>query len=232
MSNLYTGLLRCQCGATVHLLAKRPGVKYLTCSARIAGSKCKVQAWPYHKTEPMLLALLQRVIPWAKLLPTTKTDAQKRVAALVEQGATLEVERVSLDAKVAKVVEAIEQVGISAALTARLTALEAQAASLRLTAEDVRGRVLEARAILANARETVQRQREAFEAYKAGKLSDEESRTRLSSALRELLKRIELRQDRRLGVVLASGEDEDFVCEADLSAVYDLQGEEVVRVVA
>jgi hypothetical protein len=61
VSNLYTGLLRCGCGATVHLLAKRPGVKHLTCSARIAGSKCGTQAWEYSRTERMLLALLHRV---------------------------------------------------------------------------------------------------------------------------------------------------------------------------
>lgn len=229
VSNLFTGLLRCQCGATVHLLGKRPGVKYLTCSARISGSKCKMQAWPYHKTEPMLLTLLSRVIPWAKLLPSTKTDAQKKVAALVEQGATVEVERLALDAKVAKVVEAIEQVGVSAALSARLTALELQAASLKTTAEDVRGLLAEAKAALASARETVDRQRAAFEAYKAGKLGDADSRSRLAAVLRELLHRIILKPDRGLSVVFQSGESHDFRVGSDLLTVVDLEGEELVR---
>ena len=239
VSNLFTGLLRCECGSAIYLTNKgraKDGslAKYLDCADRRRGvlvkkrRPCRLDSWPYAKTERLVLTLCQRIIPWTKLVPQTRSAAQEQLAALVEQDAELQDERVTLDAKVAKVVQAIEQVGISAALTARLTALEAQAASLRLTAEDVRGRVVEAKTTLANARETVQRQREVFDAYKAGKLADEESRTRLSRVLRELLKRIELRHDRRLGIVLVSGEDADFVCAPDLSAVYDTEGEHIV----
>lgn len=238
VSNLFTGLLRCQCGASIHLLTHRKDektgvrVKYLTCSARIAGSRCRMQAFPYHKTEPMLLALLGRVIPWGRLLPQARSVAQEQLAVLVERDASLQVEQLALADKVAKVVDAIAQVGISPALTARLTALELQAASLKTTAENVRGRVVEAKAALASAKETVDRQRAGFAMWKDGKLSDEESRTRLSSTLRELVKRIELRRDRRLGITLASGEDVDFVCASDLSAVFDTEGKEVVTLEA
>jgi DNA invertase Pin-like site-specific DNA recombinase len=234
VSNLFTGLLRCQCGAPIHLLTSRRNkvtgevIRYLTCAARTNGSRCRVQAWLLRKTEPLLLALLSRVIPWGRLLPQARSAAQEQLAALVEQDASLQVEQTALADKVSKVVDAIAQVGVSPALKARLTALELQAATLKGTAEDVRGRVVEARAALASARETVDRQRAGFAAWKEGKLADEESRTRLSSTLRELVRKIELRKDRRLGITLASGEEESFVCADDLRSVVDTEGEEVV----
>jgi DNA invertase Pin-like site-specific DNA recombinase len=230
VSNLFTGLLRCSCGASVHLLSHRPGAKYLTCSGRISGSKCRMTAWPLLASprsagfEAMLLALCSRIIPWGRLLPQTRSAAQEQLAALIEQDAALEVERLALDAKVAKVIEAVEQVGVSPSLAARLTALELQAVSLKRSAEDVRGRVVEARAILASARETVEGHQKALAAWQQGKMRSEEDRSRLAATLRGLVKVIQLRPDRRLGITLATGEGYDFICSDDLLTVADTDG--------
>jgi DNA invertase Pin-like site-specific DNA recombinase len=235
VSNLLAGLLVCSCRGRVWRVNKgrrKDGSLAMAydCRRRLDGAKCRLTPWPADSTERLVLTLLSRIIPWGRLLPQTRSAAQTLLDGLVEQEAALNVEREAVTLKLTRVQEAIEAGGQMRTLLERMGSLEVQRATLEQQAESVRGRVVDARATLASARETVDRQKQALSVWQQGKLQSEEDRSRLAAVLRDLVKRIELRPNRRLGIVLANGEEEDFVCEADCSAVYDLEGELVTSV--
>lgn len=237
VSSLFSGLVRCACGSPAYLVNKgrdrRTAVlsKWLDCRDRLRGMRSKrphSQPWPYPPTERLLLSLLSRVIPWGKLLPQTRSAAQDQLDALVEREAAVAVERESVALKLARVSDAIEAGGKLDTLIDRMRALEASKLTLDKEAENIREKLGSARATLASARETVDRQKKALAAWEQGKMQSEDDRTRLAATLRELLEVVELRKDRRLGITLTTGESYDFVCSDDLLTVEDVDGGDVV----
>lgn len=230
VSNLFTGLLRCQCGGRIHLLAHRPHYGYLTCAARIGGSKCRMAAFPYAKTEALLLALLQRVIDWRKVLPQEREQHQTAVERLEEELASLQVEHDSTRLRLARLVDAVETGAKVEALTDRITSLEALLRTQGERQEDMRGELGQEKARLRSAKETVQARRAAFEAWEAKKNSPD-SRVRLAQVLRDMVSKIVLsgeRGSRGLVLVFANGEDYRFLVSPDCRTASDPHDGEVV----
>jgi DNA invertase Pin-like site-specific DNA recombinase/flagellar biosynthesis chaperone FliJ len=250
VSNLFAGLCVCACGGAMMLDSKgyfRDGstARYLDCRNKKRGvKKCDTKPWPLARTEKLLLTLLSRVIPWATLLPTAKSAAKDALAVLEGQAEQAATKLHTAQTERENVLKAIRRGIDSPTLAADLSALDIQVTTLTRTAEDLRGQVAAQRTLAQTAREMVEHERDVLALWQAGKLTGEQERARLSTVLRERVKRIVMRDHkdgakdggRRLTVLLrVPGEAErgpdDFLVSADLSTVTDPDdGTEVVRV--
>lgn len=78
-SNLFTGLLRCRCGAGMRYVDKGPlpkGGQYLSCASSVRSGRCKLPAVRYHRFEEVMLQHLEG-LNIAKALGTESVGSKR-----------------------------------------------------------------------------------------------------------------------------------------------------------
>ncbi len=95
-SNLFTGLVRCSCGAPLHYVNKGAppkGGAYLCCArARDRAGNCRAPAWRYGAVESLLILSLEN-LDYAELFPDLARDARAKLEELEDSRLELASER-------------------------------------------------------------------------------------------------------------------------------------------
>lgn len=137
-SNLFTGLLRCRCGAGYRYIDKGSppkGGNYLQCSVSFSKGACTARAMRYETFEAILLEAIDRLDVGSLLggskLPQRVRELKEKRAELVERSRREE-------AEAGNILDAIKQGGSgSRLLGAELAKLEASISSMRVEIADI-----------------------------------------------------------------------------------------------
>lgn len=95
-SNLFTGLLRCRCGAGMRYVDKGPppkGGQYLACSSKVRSGRCKLPAVRYHRFEEVMLQHLEG-LNIAKALGTESAGSTRSRLEKDKTACAVELEKV------------------------------------------------------------------------------------------------------------------------------------------
>ena len=132
MSNLFSGLCQCSCGATIrHHRASKTKRPKLVCSTRLEGaiSHCAPRRWDYLAIEAYLLYALSecRVLEFAMLFPENQQGgAKERLDALEHEHSVITADLQSAEERAERIADAIENGTDVPTMHARLKKLEVE----------------------------------------------------------------------------------------------------------
>lgn len=171
MSNLFTGMCRCSCGAGLRYhragMTARPK---LVCSSHLQGasSGCEARRWDYHSVETFLLYALANggVLDFTKLFPESYQDElQATLDALHADREKLVAAREVANEQAERIVNAIAKGTDGPRMHDRLKALERDIAALDKQLPDITRDIERQRAIPMNSERTLLDAREALQEF-------------------------------------------------------------------
>jgi hypothetical protein len=171
MSNLFTGMCHCSCGAGLRFhrasMTKRPK---LVCSSHLQGasSGCVARRWDYKSVETFLLYALAEgdVLDFTKLFPDSYHDElQATLEALEADQGKLSADLQVANERAERIVDAIERGTDTARMHDRLKGIEQEIEELKQRLPEIEREIERQRAVPRNTERTLTDAREALQEF-------------------------------------------------------------------